>query len=312
MAPISVLIITHNRHAALRRAIASVSQQTLLPMELIVVDDGSTPPVSRDGLALPGVLPEALPLRLIRNPAPMGPARARNIGIAAAAGSWIAFLDDDDEFSPDKIDTVARALGRLRESADVLYHPAEIVMVNEGVRYTSRPGAADGAQEMYRALLVRNIVGGTPMAVVRKQSLLANGGFDESLAALEDYELWLRLARHGARFHLLPQALTRCHTATAQASITKSAAAGLETFERIAEKYRDDLDALPPAAQRARSEWMHETVLLRAILKLERRRVIGLSLALLLRFRRPRHAAAAAASLLGPRAMIRLRARFRP
>jgi glycosyltransferase involved in cell wall biosynthesis len=70
MAPISVLIITHNRHAELRRAIASVAQQTLLPVELIVVDDGSTRPVSSEGLALP----DALPLRLIRNAAP---ARAR-------------------------------------------------------------------------------------------------------------------------------------------------------------------------------------------------------------------------------------------
>jgi glycosyltransferase involved in cell wall biosynthesis len=306
MAPISVLIITHNRHALLPRAIASVAQQTVLPMELIVVDDGSTPPVSTDDLALSG----ALELRLIRNAAPSGPARARNIGIAAAAGAWIAFLDDDDEFSPDKIDTVARALVRLRESADVLYHPAQIVMVNEGVSYISRPQAADGAHDMYRALLVRNIVGGTPMVVARKDSLLVHGGFDESLAALEDYELWLRLARRGARFHLLPQALTRYHTATAQASITKSAAAGLETFARIADKYRDDVDALPPAAQRARSEWMHETVLLRAILKLERWRVMRLSLAMLLRFRRLKHAAVAVASLFGPRAIIRLRARF--
>ena len=135
MAPISVLIITHNRHAALRRAIASVARQTVLPMELIVVDDGSMPPVSKDDLALAAGLPHPLPLRLVRNAAPSGPAHARNAGIAAAAGAWIAFLDDDDEFSPDKIDTVARALVRLRESADVLYHPAQIVMVNEGVTY---------------------------------------------------------------------------------------------------------------------------------------------------------------------------------
>jgi GT2 family glycosyltransferase len=308
MAPISVLIITHNRHAELRRAIASVAQQTLLPVELIVVDDGSTRPVSSEGLALP----DALPLRLIRNAAPAGPARARNIGIAAAAGAWIAFLDDDDEFKPHKIETVARALGRVDEAADVLYHPAEIVMVNEGVRYTSRPRAADGADGMYRALLVRNIVGGTPMVVARRLNLLAHGGFDESLAALEDYELWLRLARHGARFRLLRQALTRCHTTTAKASVTKSAAAGLETFARIEGNYQVDLDALPPAARRAHQEWIHETVLLRAILKLERLRVMRLSLAMLLRFRRLKHAAVAAASMLGPRAIIRLRARFRP
>jgi GT2 family glycosyltransferase len=308
MAPISVLIITHNRHAALRRAVASVSRQTLLPKELIVVDDGSTPPVSMDGLALP----DALPLRLIRNAAPAGPARARNIGIAAAAGAWIAFLDDDDEFMPDKIDTVAWALERLGEAADVLYHPARIVMVNEGVVYTSRPRAAEGADAMYRALLVRNTVGGTPMVVARRDSLLAVGAFDESLAALEDYELWLRLARQGARFRLLPQALTRCHTTTARTSVTQSAAAGMATFVRIEDKYRDDLGALPAAALRAHSEWVHETVVLRAILKLERWQVVKLSMAMLLRFRRLKHAALAAAALLGPRAMIRLRARLRP
>src|SRR5207253_1122849 len=112
-----------------------------LPRELVIVDDGSTPPVSLDGLQVP----QALPLRLIRNALPSGPARARNIGIAAADGAWIAFLDDDDEFKPGKIEAVARALDELGDAADVLYHPAEIVMANEGVSYTSRPRAPDGA-----------------------------------------------------------------------------------------------------------------------------------------------------------------------
>jgi glycosyltransferase involved in cell wall biosynthesis len=306
MEPISVLICTHNRHRELRRAIASVAAQTLLPAELIVVDDGSTPPVSLEGL----VLPAALPLRLIRNAAPAGPARARNLGIAAAGGSWIAFLDDDDAFMPGKLDAVARTLASLRDAADVLYHPAEIVMVNEGVRYRSRPQAAVDAPAMYRALLVRNVVGGTPMVVARTRSLLACGGFDESLGALEDYELWLRLARHGARFHLLPLALTRYHTTTAKPSVTQSAAAGLDTLQRIREKYGSDFGALPAAAQAAHREWAAEVVLLRAILRLERWRAVKLSLAMLLRFRRLKHAAALAASLCGPRTVIRLRARW--
>jgi glycosyltransferase involved in cell wall biosynthesis len=304
---ISVLIITRDRHAELRRAIASVLAQTLLPSELVVVDDGSTPPVSLDGLAVP----ETLPVRLVRNPLASGPARARNIGIAAAQGAWIAFLDDDDEFRPDKIATVAGALERVGEEADVLYHPADIVMVNEGVRYTSRPRAPERATDMYRELLVRNVVGGTPMVIARRHSLLEHEGFDASLGALEDYELWLRLARHGARFHLLPQALTRCHYTTAKASVTKSAAAGLQTFARIEEKYRGDLALLPRATQAEHREWMHEIVLFRAILKLERLEVMKLSLALLLRFRRLKHAAALAASLLGPKTIIRLRARLR-
>jgi GT2 family glycosyltransferase len=184
-------------------------------------------------------------------------------------------------------------------------------MVNEGVRYTSRPRAPDPAKGMYRELLVRNIVGGTPMVIARKESLVTRGAFDATLGALEDYELWLRLARNGARFHLLPQALTRCHYATAKASVTKSAAAGLETFARIERKYQADAAALPPAAQAEHREWIHEIVLFRAILKLEWLEVIQLSLAMLLRFRRLKYAAAAAVSLLGPRAIIRLRARVR-
>ena len=307
MDTISVLIITHDRRQELRRALASVFVQTQLPFEVVVVDDGSTPPVTLDDLAVP----PGLALRLIRNAAPTGPARARNLGIASAAGAWIAFLDDDDEFKPGKIGVVARALERLRDTADVLYHPAEIVMANEGVRYISKPRAATGAAGMYRELLVRNIVGGTPMVVARKRSLVDAGAFDASLGALEDYELWLRLARQGARFHLLPAALTRYHQTTATSSVTQSAAAGLDTFARIDDKYRADLDALPPAARLEHREWMHETVLLRAVLKLERLQVMQLALALLLRFRRLKHAALLGASLLGPRAIIRLRARVR-
>jgi glycosyltransferase involved in cell wall biosynthesis len=304
MDTITVLIITHDRHAELHRALASVFSQTQLPFEVVIVDDGSSPPVSLDGL----VAPQGLPLRLIRNAAPAGPAHARNLGIAAAAGAWIAFLDDDDEFKPGKIEVASRALERLKDAADVFYHPAEIVMVNEGVRYISRPRAPGKAAGMYRALLVRNIVGGTSMVIARKQTLIDSGAFDASLRALEDYELWLRLARANVRFHLLPAALTRYHQTTAKASVTQSAAAGLDTFARIEDKYRCDFDALPSGEQLEHREWMYEIVLLRAILKLERLQVMKLALALLLRFRRMKHAAVLAASLFGPRAIIRLRA----
>jgi glycosyltransferase involved in cell wall biosynthesis len=303
----SVLIITHNRHEDLRRALTSVITQTILPKEVVVVDDGSTPPVSLDDLQVP----QALSLRLIRNAVPSGPARARNIGIGAAEGSWIAFLDDDDEFKPNKIEAIARALHQLSAAADVLYHPAEIVMVNEGVRYTSKPRAPDVTKGMYRELLVKNIVGGTPMVIARKHSLLKHGTFDESLGALEDYELWLRLARNGVRFHLLPEALTRCNYTTAKPSVTKSIAAGLETFARIEGKYQDDFNELPSTAKLAHREWIHEMVLHRAILKLEHIGVMKVSLALLLRFRRMRYAAAVIASILGPKVIIRLRARVR-
>src|SRR5438067_2342354 len=100
--PISVLITTHDRPADLHRAIASVTSQTRLPAELVIVDDGSTPPISLAGLEIP----QALSLRLVHNALPSNPARARNIGITATTRSWVAFLNNNNKFKPNKIKTL--------------------------------------------------------------------------------------------------------------------------------------------------------------------------------------------------------------
>ncbi|MEO0680772.1 MAG: glycosyltransferase family 2 protein, partial [Pseudomonadota bacterium] len=98
---VSIILPCRGRGALLARAIASVQAQTFTDWELIVVDDASDPPLPRPGD------PRTRLLRLPRN---LGPAGAREAGLAEARGAWAAFLDSDDEWRPEKL---ARQMARL-------------------------------------------------------------------------------------------------------------------------------------------------------------------------------------------------------
>src|SRR5919198_1274415 len=105
---ISVIVCTYNRHATLRRALDSVFHQTVQDFEVIVVDDGSTPPV-----ALPSEPPRRLWL-VTSDHRGVGSARAQ--GLEAARGRFVAYCDDDDEWDPDHL---AELLGYLLDHPDV-------------------------------------------------------------------------------------------------------------------------------------------------------------------------------------------------
>lgn len=188
---ISVVIPTHNRLDGLKKSLESLLRQKQLPDEVIVVDDGSR-------LAVEYSVFEGFPTQvkciLLRNDEPKGGNNARNQGVMAASGDYIAFLDDDDQFKPNKVEVLQREIAK-NASVDVFYHPAHIHMLNEGVSYISKPYGFSQDEDVYRSLLVQNRIGGTPMVTVRKQALLDVGLFDEQMPAMQDYELWLRLAK---------------------------------------------------------------------------------------------------------------------
>jgi glycosyltransferase involved in cell wall biosynthesis len=215
---ISVVIPTHNRHLALEQAVRSVFTQTLLPGELIVVDDGSSPPVEES--VFHGA-PDRFKTLLLQTGAPMGAAAARNLGVEHASGDWIAFLDDDDAFMPEKIQAVSEAI-RHHPDAGLFYHPAEIRMVRESISYRSGAEGLVSGPEQTRQLLVRNLVGGTSMVVAKKSRLLKAGGFDVDLPALEDHALWISLSMTGCRFCFIDEPLTLYQHDTASVSLTHS------------------------------------------------------------------------------------------
>ncbi len=181
---ISVVIPVHDRRALVGRAIRSVLSQTLPPVDVVVVDDGSS-----DGVAawLPNAFPSVTVLRLDEN---RGVSHARNRGVERARGDWIAFLDSDDEWLPDKLE---RQAGALRGAApSPLCHTDEI-WIRRGVRVNPCRHHAKRGGDIFLDCLPRCVV--SPSAALVDRAVLALlGGFDESLPACEDYDLWLRMA----------------------------------------------------------------------------------------------------------------------
>jgi len=194
MSRVSVIIPTFNRKPFLAEALRSVAAQGFPGVECIVVDDGSTDGTAEMAADLPGI-------RLIRQPN-RGVSSARNAGIEAAAGRWIAFLDSDDLWMPQKL---ARQAGYHRENPDAWISQTEEIWIRNGRRLNPRKKHRKVGGWIFRECLPLCIV--SPSAVMMKRDLFEQVGlFDESLPACEDYDLWLRVA---ARFpvHLLPDPL---------------------------------------------------------------------------------------------------------
>jgi glycosyltransferase involved in cell wall biosynthesis len=187
---VSVVIPTFNRAWALDRAVGSVLAQDYRPLELIVVDDGSTDETQEKLAPLAG----QGRLSLIRQPN-QGVSAARNTGLRAARGALLAFLDSDDEWLPGKIQAQVEFLDQRPDQ--VLVQTQERWFrggrrVNPGRRHLKQSG------DIFIPSLGLCLI--SPSAVMLRQSLLDEVGlFDENLPAAEDYDLWLRiLARHPA------------------------------------------------------------------------------------------------------------------
>lgn len=193
---VSVIIPTHNRADVLGRAVASVLAQTWTDFELIVVDDGST-----DHTA--AVLAEFDDPRLTgMHQENKGVSAARNLGIRASSGRFIALLDSDDSWLPDKL---ARQLAFMRESGMEISQTDEI-WIRDGARVNPcRKHAKLAGWFLERSLELCLI---SPSCVLFSRALWEElGPFDERLPACEDYSLWLRV---GLRYPvgLIPEALT--------------------------------------------------------------------------------------------------------
>ncbi|WP_310448108.1 glycosyltransferase family 2 protein [Thiobacillus sp.] len=108
---VSVVIPTHNRPELLREAVESVCLQTCLPLEIIIVDDASSPPVN----AADFNTPDGIPIRVVRHNQSLGGAAAKNAGAHAASGELLAFLDDDDLYAAGYLERALNLLSRHHE-----------------------------------------------------------------------------------------------------------------------------------------------------------------------------------------------------
>ncbi|MGO9622289.1 MAG: glycosyltransferase family 2 protein [Desulfobaccales bacterium] len=193
---LSVIIPTYNRAPLVKEAVASVLAQTWRDFEVLVVDDAS-----RDGTA------EALAvfgsrIRLLRSPARLGVAAARNLGVTAARGQWLAFLDSDDLWRPEKL---ARQMAYLAGLPELVLCQTEETWERRGLKVNQPRSHGKIGGWIFFPSLERCLV--SPSAVVLHRTVFQkHGGFDENLPAAEDYDLWLRLSWR-YQIGLLPEAL---------------------------------------------------------------------------------------------------------
>jgi GT2 family glycosyltransferase len=179
---VSVVIPTRDRPGWLERSVSSAVEQVEVSLEVIVVDDGSRPP-----------MPDRWPsVRLLRNERSEGVAAARNAGVSAARGEWLAFLDDDDLWAPEKLRLQIDAANRA--SADMAFAGGLCVDAHgRPLRVVEAPPAGPHLEP---ALLAANVIPFTCSNLIARTALVRQiGAFDTQLVHLADWDIALRLSR---------------------------------------------------------------------------------------------------------------------
>lgn len=235
---ISVIIPTYNRARYISEALRSVLSQSVKPLEIIVVDDGSTDNTRE----VVGALQEANPHDCIRYiyQANAGASAARNRGIAEARGTHIAFLDSDDRFASEHVlaqhlallkthPGLAVTFGREAKFSDG-YGPRD---VDDGHRHPTGP-MRDALESLVRCLNVP-----TSSVLVRRDALKNVGEMDRSLKICQDLDLWFRLAKYGFRFGFIDCVLAhrRMHPGNLVNESRRTKEEAVVVFERHAGRH---------------------------------------------------------------------------
>jgi glycosyltransferase involved in cell wall biosynthesis len=200
---VSIVIPTYNRAHTLERSIRSVISQSFTDFELIIVDDGS-PDGTREVIC--GF--EDSRIRYIPNGFNGGPGSARNRGIASARGQYVAFQDSDDEWCPGKLQKQVDVM----ESADTrigIVYTGFLRFEKNRVQYIPSRSISKREGDLYTQLFHGNFIT-SQTVLVRRECFDYCGMFDESLLALEDWDLWIRIAR-SYRFILIDEPLVHVY-----------------------------------------------------------------------------------------------------
>ena len=222
---ISVVIPAYQAEKYIAETIASVLRQTLRPVEIIVVDDGSPDRCAEIAASYPEV-------QVVRQ-GNAGVANARNAGMAVSSGDWLAFLDADDIWESTFLEESAAALTKL--DADVCYTARRhLTQQRDGSFLLEDAAVVPPSPDRLGAILpVRGIFMPT-CVVLRRRALEAVGGFDQNFTPAEDWEMWLRLLRSGARFVQVREPLVqyRVHTASASFNPHKTVKAAMHLIDQ--------------------------------------------------------------------------------
>lgn len=224
---ISVVIPAYNTRETIAEAIDSVLTQSYNNLEIIVVDDGSP-----DDVATHVEQKYGSKVQLIRQQN-VGLAGARNTGIQAAKGEYVAFLDSDDAWLPNKL---AEQVKQISKHPDGTVFYSNCYFWENGKRTKQWIDTHNQGNDLItRQLIRREIMIPVLTTVVKKSALMEVGHFNQKLREVEDYDLWLRLAIQGATFYGLtkPLALYRINPQGLSSNTLKMAQTQLQVYKNI-------------------------------------------------------------------------------
>ena len=215
--PVSVVVRTKDRPALLREAIDSI-RATGYPAEIVVVNDGGRQPDARD-------------VRLVNLAQSAGRSEAMNRGVRAAKSEFIAFLDDDDLFYPEHIDTLTAA---ARTTQDVAWYSDAVsafVRVGQSGAHETQSRQRIFGQDFDREQLLADNYIPLPTLLVPRETFLDLGGFDSAFDLFEDWDFLIRLSRRGAFTHV-PRITCEIRHIEGAGSITMESPEGSERFRQ--------------------------------------------------------------------------------
>ena len=252
---ISIVLPVFNGQTYLAETLASVAAQTHARAELIVIDDGST-----DGsAALVAALcaqsssPILRNLQLIRQDN-QGVAAARNRGVSAARGAWIAFLDQDDLWLPQKLSAQAQ---QVAEHSDAAWHHCAFTRFYADGREVCKDNGSNDQRETLRRLVDGTLFIPPAAAMVKRAAVAEAGGFDSSVVPSDDWDFFLKLAlRHAPLYYGRCLTRFRSHAgSTAKAQQRRIYDAQVRVLERHAPALAGMVPARALAYRRSTIEW---------------------------------------------------------
>ncbi|ELB8603047.1 glycosyltransferase [Vibrio cholerae] len=231
----SVIITTKDRLSFLIRAIDSINKCYPSPDDIVVVNDGGD-------TINHSMLNNVSNLKIINNPCSLGGNKARNQGVLASEGDIIFFLDDDDAYTPETISDKLNIFSKY-PNVGLVYTGVKFVTSDalDVIKREKKP--SDKNASFLNLLKYGNIIGPTSSVAVRKSKFFEAGMFDEDLSAMQDYELWIRMARCSEVMHDNGMNLIYTIHATGE-QISSKHEKYLFAAEYIFNKFSKDIEAL--------------------------------------------------------------------
>ena len=230
---VSCIITTYRRPIkVLKRALDSVINQTYTDTEIILVNDAP------EDIALVKEISALINsyeknITYILPQSHLGACQARNMGVEKAAGEYIAFLDDDDEWLPQKLEKQMECMEK--ENVALVYSSHYFVTAKGKKRKIEEPLAREGVNSQEFEYLLRvNFIGSTSSPLLKKHALKAVGGFDKNLQSSQDHDLWLRIVREYRIYYLREPLVTLYYSRDAISGNKKRV---LQGYEHLLEKY---------------------------------------------------------------------------